>query len=477
MDGALFKSPLLTQSPAKIILKFSLPLIIGDFCQQLYNVADSIVAGRFIGTNALAALGAAGPIMNIIIFLLIGFAMGGGVIMSRHFGNKDFESLKKVMGSALIIGIIFTLVLSALSIALSKPFLILLNTKESLLNGADNYLKIVFAGAVFTYLYNFYCFAVRSLGDSYTPLVFLFISVAFNALLDVLFVVVFKWGINGAAAATVLAQMLSAMLCIIYTHKKFELLRLKKQYLKIDKGAVFEITTYSLSMSLQQVFVYVGRLAIQGLVNTYPESVVAGVNSGTRLDALLQTPMRGYTNALTTYTAQNLGAKKYKRVVDGYKASWIAVAIFGILSTLFTVLLGESMVKLFDDNAEVIKSGTGYLISIGWGYMLMCIIVQSQAVFKAIGMLKTFVASTFISIVFRIALSYLFEHFWGLEGMFWAPAASWIVGGSFCFICMMVAYKKLLLPLASTRGDSQDSGSAPIEDAQLFTEGEGKNLT
>ena len=117
------------------------------------------------------------------------------------------------------------------------------------------------------------------------------------------------------------------------------------------------------------------------------------------------------------------------------------------------------------------------IISIGWGYMLMCIIVQSQAVFKAIGMLKTFVASTFISIVFRIALSYLFEHFWGLEGMFWAPAASWIVGGSFCFICMTVAYKKLLLPLASKRGDSQDSGSAPVEDTQLFTEGEGNNLT
>ena len=243
MDVALNKTPLLTQSPAKVILKFSLPLILGDFCQQLYNVVDSIVAGRFIGTNALAELGVASPVMNIIIFLLIGFAMGGSVIMSRHFGNKDYDSLKKVMGNALVIGVIFTLALSALSIGISRPFLKLLNTKDTLLQGADNYLKIVFAGAIFTYLYNFYCFAVRSIGDSFTPLIFLFVSVAFNAILDVLFVVVFKWGIEGTAMATVFAQMLSAALCIIYTRKKFSLLRLKRDDLKIRKGIIFEITS------------------------------------------------------------------------------------------------------------------------------------------------------------------------------------------------------------------------------------------
>ena len=451
MDVALNKTPLLTQSPAKVILKFSLPLILGDFCQQLYNVVDSIVAGRFIGTNALAELGVASPVMNIIIFLLIGFAMGGSVIMSRHFGNKDYDALKKVMGNALVIGVIFTLALSALSIGISRPFLKLLNTKDTLLQGADNYLKIVFAGAIFTYLYNFYCFAVRSIGDSFTPLIFLFVSVAFNAILDVLFVVVFKWGIEGTAMATVFAQMLSAALCIIYTHKKFSLLRLKRDDLKIRKGIIFEITSYSLSMSLQQVFVYVARLAIQGLVNTYPENIVAGVNSGTRLDALLQTPMRGYTNALTTFVAHNYGANQYKRVVQGYKASWVAVIIFGVFSTLFTVLTGRWLVGVFDDNIDVINAGAGYLVAIGWGYMLMCIIVQSQAVFKAIGMLKTFVLSTMLSIIFRIALSYLFEHFWGLDGMFWAPTGSWIIGGGFCFVCMLIAYKKRLLPLAKSQ--------------------------
>ncbi|MDE6758098.1 MAG: MATE family efflux transporter [Clostridia bacterium] len=465
MDAQL-KSPLLVKSPFKAILSFSIPLIVGDFCQQLYNAIDSIIAGRFIGTTALASLGSASPIMNIIIFLLIGFAMGSGVIMSRHFGEKNYDTLKKVMGSALAIGIVFTLVLSAFSIGLSRPFLKLLNTQDSLIGGADNYLKIVFAGAIFTYLYNFYCFAVRAVGDSYTPLLFLFASVIINAILDVLFVVVFKWGIEGTALATVLAQMLSSVLCILYTNKKFELLRLKRSDLKVDKKIVWEITSYSLSMSIQQVFVYVGRLAIQGLVNTYPENVVAGVNSGTRLDALLQTPMRGYTNALTTYTAQNLGAKKYKRVVEGYKASWVMVAIVGVLSTLVTVFLAESMVKLFDSNLEVILAGKGYLVAIGWGYLLMCIIVQSQAVFKGIGMLKTFVVSTLISILFRIGLSYLFEHFWGLDGMFWAPTASWIVGSSYCLIAMLVAYRKILLPLSRIENDCDISDIIDAEEPE-----------
>lgn len=442
MDAQV-KSPLLRKSPAKAILSFSLPLMIGDFCQQLYNAVDSIVAGRFIGTAALAALGSASPIMNIVIFLLIGFAMGGGVIMSRYYGRKDYAALKRVMGSALTIGVVFTLLLSAICIGLSRPFLALLNTSESLVGDADNYLKIVFAGAIFTYLYNFYCFAVRSIGDSYTPLLFLFASVVINGVLDVLFVVVFKWGIEGTALATVMAQMLSSLLCIIYTSKKFALLRLSRRDLKVDGKIVWEITSYSLSMSLQQVFVYVARIAIQGLVNTYPEKVVAGVNSGTRLDALLQTPMRGYTNALTTYAAQNYGAKEYKRVLDGYKASWAAVAVVGALTTLVTVFGGRAMVSLFDADQEVISAGTGYLVDIGCGYMLMCIIVQSQAMFKAIGMLKTFVVSTLISITFRIAFSYLFEKQWGLTGMFWAPTASWVIGATYCLICMAVAYRKV----------------------------------
>ncbi|MDE6189362.1 MAG: polysaccharide biosynthesis C-terminal domain-containing protein, partial [Clostridia bacterium] len=391
----------------------------------------------------------ANPAPTLLILLLIVFSMRSAGITSRYFGKKDFASLKRVMGSALTIGIVFTLILSAVCIGLCRPFLKLLNTQESLIGGADVYLKIVFAGAIFTYLYNFYCFSVRSIGDSYTPLIFLFASVLFNAFLDVLFVVVFKWGIEGTALATVAAQALSSVLCIVYTNKKFELLRLSFKDLKVDGRIVWEITSYSLSMSLQQVFVYVARIAIQGLVNTYPENIVAGANSGARLDALLQTPMRGYTNALTTYCAQNYGAKEYKRVVDGYKASWVAVAVVGTLTTLVTVLGGRAMVSLFDENPEVVSAGTAYLVDIGWGYMLMCVIVQSQAVFKGIGMLKTFLVSTLTSIIFRIAFSYLFEYYWGLEGMFWAPTASWVVGGTYCLVCMLIAYRKILVPLAS----------------------------
>ena len=443
--------------PFGSILKFSVPLIIGDFCQQLYNAVDSIIAGRFISTYALAALGSAAPVMNIVVFLLIGFAMGGGVVMSRYYGANEDEKVRHTMSTALAIGLIFTLVLSVFSIAFSKPFLRLLNTKESILTDTDNYLKIVFAGAIFTYLYNFYCFGIRAIGDSFTPLMFLFVSVAFNAVLDILFVVVFKWGVEGTAFATVLAQALSSVLCIIYTNKKYSLLKMGIKDIRIDKKIVMEITSYSLSMSIQQVFVYVGRIAIQGLVNTYPVNAVAGVNIGTRLDSLLQTPMRGYVNALTTYTAQNYGAHKYRRVIEGYKASWIFVAVYSVVATAFTVLCAKWMVSLFDDNPEVIATGTGYTVAIGWGYFLMCLIVQSQGVFKGIGLLKTFVISTFTSIIFRIAFSYLFDYKWGIDGMYWAPTASWVIGGTYCFICMMIAYRKKLIPLAMQEKNDKEA--------------------
>ena len=464
------KNMLREGKPFSSILKFSVPLIIGDFCQQLYNAIDSIIAGRFISTDALAALGSAAPVMNIVVFLLIGFAMGGGVVMSRYYGANEDEKVRHTMSTALAIGLIFTLVLSVASIAFSKPFLRLLNTKESILTDTDNYLKIVFAGAIFTYLYNFYCFAIRAIGDSFTPLMFLFVSVAFNAVLDILFVVVFKWGVEGTAFATVLAQVLSSVLCIIYTNKKYSLLKMTIKDIRIDKKIVMEITSYSLSMSIQQVFVYVGRIAIQGLVNTYPLNSVAGINIGTRLDSLLQTPMRGYVNALTTYTAQNYGAHKYKRVIEGYKASWIFVAVYSVVATAFTVLCAKWMVSLFDDNPEVIVTGTGYTVAIGWGYFLMCLIVQSQGVFKGIGLLKTFVISTFTSIVFRIAFSYLFDYKWGIDGMYWAPTASWVIGGTYCFICMMIAYRKKLLPLAVQESlkDEEDlkSGDLNSEDKE-----------
>ena len=448
---------LIEGKPFGSILKFSVPLIIGDFCQQLYNAVDSIIAGRFISTDALAALGSAAPVMNIVVFLLIGFAMGGGVVMSRYYGANEDEKVRHTMSTALAIGLIFTLVLSVFSIAFSKPFLRLLNTKESILTDTDNYLKIVFAGAIFTYLYNFYCFGIRAIGDSFTPLMFLFVSVAFNAVLDILFVVVFKWGVEGTAFATVLAQALSSVLCIIYTNKKYSLLKMGVKDIRIDKKIVMEITSYSLSMSIQQVFVYVGRIAIQGLVNTYPVNAVAGVNIGTRLDSLLQTPMRGYVNALTTYTAQNYGAHKYRRVIEGYKASWIFVAVYSVVATAFTVLCAKWMVSLFDDNPEVISTGTGYTVAIGWGYFLMCLIVQSQGVFKGIGLLKTFVISTFTSIIFRIAFSYLFDYKWGIDGMYWAPTASWVIGGTYCFICMMIAYRKKLIPLAMQEKNDKEA--------------------
>lgn len=437
----------LTQGhPFLTVLKFSVPLMIGDFCQQLYNAVDSIVVGKTVGKEALAALGVAGPIMSIVIFLLVGIAMGAGVVMSQYYGAGENDKVRRVMSTALLLGLIFTGLLSVASIGLSKPFLRLLQTPAEILDDTDVYLKIVFAGAIFNYLYNFYCFSIRAIGNSFVPLIFLLVAVGVNAALDALFVIVLQMGVAGAAIATVIAQLLSAVLCIVYTHRKIPLLKLKPKDLVFDRKYFAQVSSYSLMMALQQVFIYIGRIAVQGLVNTYDVDAVAGVNSATRLDALIQTPMRGYTNALTTFCAQNYGARKFDRIRKGYIGSWIGVGVYTLASSLIGILAAKPLVALFVDHAEqrVIAVGAQYVTAMAFNYFGMCVIVQSQALMKGVGMLKAFFFSTAISIAFRIGLSYLFDALWGLEGMYWAVPVSWAVGSLYGLIlCAFILRKKL----------------------------------
>lgn len=420
--------------------------MIGDFCQQLYNAVDSIIVGKTVGKEALAALGVASPIMSIVIFLLVGIAMGAGVVMSQYYGAREYDKVRRVMSTALLLGLAFTGLLSVFSIGLSKPFLRFLRTPEAILNDTDVYLKIIFAGAIFNYLYNFYCFAVRSIGNSFVPLLFLLAAVAVNAALDALFVIALHMGVAGAALATVIAQLLSAILCIVYTHRKIPLLKLKPKDLVFERAYFGQVASYSLMMALQQVFIYVGRIAVQGLVNTYDVDAVAGVNSATRLDALIQTPMRGYTNALTTYCAQNYGARKIERIRQGYLYSWLGVAVYTVLSSAVGIFAARPLVALFVDSAEerVIAVGAQFVRAMAVNYLGMCVIVQSQALMKGVGMLKAFFFSTAISIAFRVGLSYLFDAFWGLEGMYWAVPASWAVGALYGItVCTYVYRKKL----------------------------------
>ena len=443
---------LLTGNPFTGLLWFSIPFIIGDFCQQMYNAVDSMIVGNFIGENALAALGVASPFMSIMTYLLMGLAMGAGVVISQHYGAGEHDQIKRINSTALLIGCIITLVLSALFIGLTKPLLKALSTPEVLMVDTSQYLYIIFAGGIFCFLYNYYCYALRSIGKSLLPLVFLLISVAVNATLDLLFVVVFKMGVKGAGIATIIAQAVSVASCIIYTENKIKLLSLKPKDLVIDKRFVRPVLSYGISFAIQQVYVYVGRMMIQSVVNKYDTSVIAGINACYKVDSIIQTPVRGYTNAFTTYCAQNYGNGNIPRIRQGYKATWLFMWVYALISFVVGFFLARPLAGMFvnGDAVGVIDVGSTAIKYMAVGYIFTFLIFQSQALFKGVGMLKTFFSVTLVSITCRVGFSFLFEHLMGLDGLYLAIPSSWFMGGTFGLITVTIVMKKKFSAKAST---------------------------
>ena len=454
---------LLTGNPFTGLLWFSIPFIIGDFCQQMYNAVDSMIVGNFIGENALAALGVASPFMSIMTYLLMGLAMGAGVVISQHYGAGEHDQIKRINSTALLIGCIITLVLSALFIGLTNPLLKALSTPEVLMQDTAQYLYIIFAGGIFCFLYNYY--ALRSIGKSLLPLVFLLISVAVNATLDLLFVVVFKMGVKGAGIATIIAQAVSVASCIIYTENKIKLLSLKPKDLVIDKRFVRPVLSYGISFAIQQVYVYVGRMLIQSVVNKYDTSVIAGINACYKVDSIIQTPVRGYTNAFTTYCAQNYGNGNIPRIRQGYKATWLFMWVYALISFVVGFFLARPLAGMFvnGDAVGVIDVGSTAIKYMAMGYIFTFLIFQSQALFKGIGMLKTFFSVTLVSITCRVGFSFLFEHLMGLDGLYLAIPSSWFMGGMFGLIAVTIVMKKKFSAKASialAEGVSTDKSAA-----------------
>lgn len=439
---------LLEGNPFWVILSFSTFYILGDFLQQLYNAVDSIVLGRFVSTDALAAIGVATPIMNLVMNVIIGFTIGSSIVFARWFGKGDNNMLKRSISTALIIGISFTIVLSILSIALCKPFLKLLNTPDEIMQDTLIYLYIVFAANIFTFLYNFYCYAIRAIGNSFTPLVFLIVSTILNLVLDLLFVLVFKLGIEGAAIATLIAQAFSAFAIIIYTNKKISEIKLSIKEITFDKTQAKDILSYSSSVALQQTFVYAARIAVQGLINTFGKTVIAGTNIGEKLNALYQTPLRGYANASTTYFSQNLGAKKFDRIKGGYKSinivAFINTAIFMVIGMVFA----EPIVKLFVDSSaiDVIEVGKKSIFYMASGYLFASFIVLNQSLIRSLGKLKVFVILTITTIMCRVVFSYAFAGLLKEYAIYLAIPVSWVVGGTLNIIFGYLSYKKEVKP-------------------------------
>ncbi len=415
-------------SSIKILIEFTIPMILGNIFQQLYNTTDAIIVGKYIGKNALAAVGVSNPIVSIAIFFMFGLCIGMSVLVSQFVGAKKYDDLKKEVSTALIAGTLFTIVISIVCIALSKYFLIMSGTPEEIVNDADTFLKITFGGLIFSFLYNFYSSSLRAIGDSKTPLIFLITSCVLNGILCIVFVAVFKLGIAGSALATVIAQGISALFCIIYVYIKIPMIRLKLNHLVLDKLLLRETIQYSWASALQQASLYIGRLLIQGVVNSFGTNAIAAYNSGTRVEGFVLAPGDSIAAAMATYVAQNKGAGKSVRIIDGYKNASIMITMLNIVITLFVFIGAEPLMKLFVSGSEtqVIALGVEYLHRMSVFYVLAGIGAPLQGIFRGVGKLKIILVSTVLSISVRVSVSYILSQYLGISSVVYGIAAGWV---------------------------------------------------
>lgn len=413
----------------KILISFAIPMVIGNIFQQLYNTTDAIIVGRFIGKNALASVGVANPIMSIAIFFIFGICIGTSILMSQLFGAEKYSALKKEISTSLIVGILFTLILSVICVCLSKWFLIITGTPEEILNDADIFLKIIFSGLIFSFLYNFYSSALRSIGDSRTPLIFLLISCILNGILCVVFIVIFNLGVAGSAIATVIAQAISSLLCILYVYIKIPLISLKKNELIIDKILLKKTIQYSWVTAIQQTSLYVGKLLVQGVVNPFGTNAIAAYNSVTRVDSFILSPEDSFSSSIATYAAQNKGAGKNLRIIDGFKKSTIIITIYSIITSLIIFFYTEGIMTLFVSGSEkeVISLGIQYLKVMSIFYVLSGFCNIFQGMFRGIGKLSTTFIATIMQISVRVGFSYLLAPYFGLPGLCYATAIGWVL--------------------------------------------------
>ena len=408
------------------LVGYAVPLVLGSLFQLAYNAVDSIIAGRFIGTEALAATGMAGPVMNILILGISGLSIGAGVIMSQYFGAKDYRMLGRELSTLLGSGLVFSLVAAALGIAFTHPLLCVLNVPEEVENLTAIYLRIIFLGLPFTCFYNALSQAMKSVGDSKTPLKFLAASSMLNCLLDLFFIGYLGFGITCSAMTTIVAQAVSALLCFLYIKLRVPLLSFDG--VKIDKSLLKKTLEYGSVTALQQACQPIGKLLIQSSVNTLGVAVVAAYNAVTRVDDFAFTPEQSISHAITTFTAQNRGAENLKRVREGFRKGLMLEALYFLLIAAAVLLLKEVIMALFvsgEDSALVITEGVNYLSTMAFFYIFPAFTNGIQGFFRGMGDMKVTLISTFIQTSVRVIFTFILVPRYGIHGIAYACAAGW----------------------------------------------------
>ena len=414
-------------SIARHLIAYALPLILGNLFQLTYNAVDSIVIGKFAGENALAAVSAANPVMTIVILGVSGVSIGASVLMSRFYGAGDEDALRREVATTIVFGAIASLVVFAVGWPLSGPVLRLMNVPGEILEMAARYLQVIFVGFLFTFQYNILAAALRSVGDSRTPVVYLALASVMNAGLDVLLVAGLRWGVVGAGVATVAAEGISALLCARHIYRKIPLLHLGLRELKIDRRLLGETVSSGAITALQQACQPIGKALIQSVMNAQGVSVIAAFNAVSRVDDFACIPEQSISSSMMTCIAQNRGAGEHARVGETLRRGMMIEAAYGVLICAAVLLVKEPVMRLFaaQDSMQMVSMGVDYLTLMAFFYILPGITNGIQGYFRGMGEMKTTLTATFIQISIRALVVAVLVPRIGLNGAAWACAVGW----------------------------------------------------
>ena len=409
------------------LLKFAFPLMVGNLLQQFYNIADTLIVGRFIGSEALAAVGSAYSLMVFLTSILLGLCMGSSAFFSIQYGRKDMDKLKNsVFLSFCMIGGV-TLLLNVIVFAGIDVIIRLLQIPAEITGMMKEYLIVIFVGITATFIYNFFANLLRAVGNSLTPLLFLAVSAVLNIILDIVFIVSFGWGVRGAAIATVFSQYVSGIGILLYYWFKFPELRIEKKHLQWNPAVLSEITGLSFMTCVQQSIMNLGILMVQGLVNSFGTAVMAAFAAAVKIDSFAYMPVQDFGNAFSTFIAQNYGAGKKDRIQKGIKSAGISSVTFAMAVSALVFIFARPLMTIFIDpsETEIISIGVGYLRIEGAFYFGIGILFLLYGFYRAIKKPFMSVVLTVISLGTRVLLAYTLSPIFGVTAIWAAVPIGW----------------------------------------------------
>lgn len=421
---------LTTGKTGKLIFYFALPMLIGNVFQQLYGVIDSVVVGHYIGKTALAAIGASFPLLFLLISMIIGISSGFSVIIAQYFGAKETEKVKLSIDTMYWVLFVSAILVTIIGLLTGGMILRFTRLPKEVLPEAIIFFNIFISGSIFMFGFNGTASILRGLGDSKTPLYFLAASTVLNIILDLIFIPIFKWGIAGAAYATVISQALAYISTLLYLNKTHPLVVIKFNSLpRFDKTIFMQSIRIGLPSGFQQTFVALGMLALYGIVNIHGTSVTAAYSVAGRIDSFAMLPAMNFSMALAAFAGQNIGAGNFQRVKRGMLATFYMTAAISVFFSLVSIFLGKYLMHLFTDDAEVIRIGYEYLVIVSLFYILFSTMFIINGTLRGAGdTLVPMFITLFALWAVRVPASYILSHYFGVSGIWWGIPAGWAVG-------------------------------------------------